>query len=110
MLKPGYSFYDRFIELCKDKCVTPCTVSKILGFSRSCVTDWKNNGTMPCQETVNKIAYYFNITVDELMAPEPPDIDLTVDEAQIRRYLLGDHNTDKNWEKVKKYIEQIKSN
>ena len=110
MLNPGYSFYDRFIELCKDRCVTPCTVSRILGFSRSCVTDWKNNGTMPCQENVNKIAYFFNIIVDELMAPEKPDIATKLDEVQVRRYLLGEHDTDTNWIKVKQYIAQIKSN
>ncbi len=110
MLRPGTTFYDRFIELCQEKCVTPCTVARVLRFSRSCVTYWKRNEYIPRQETVNKIAAFFNITVDELMDEECPEIKPSVTEKQIREYLLGDHNTDKNWKKVKEYIDQIKLN
>lgn len=104
MLRPGITFYDRFMELCKEKCVTPCTVARILGFSRSCVTYWKRNEYIPRQETVNKIAAFFNITVDELMDEECPEIKVSITEQQVREYLLGKKNTETNWGKLKEYI------
>lgn len=107
MLKPGTTFYDRFIELCRGENVSPCAVAGILGFSRSCVTYWKRNEYIPRQETVNKIAHFFNITVDELMDAECPDIKVSVTERQVREYLLGEKNTDRNWNKLKKFISTL---
>lgn len=60
-------FYDMFINLCNQNGVSPSAVLTQLGMNRSTATFWKQGKSLPSQETVNKIADYFGVTLDYLM-------------------------------------------
>ena len=64
-------FYDRFVQLCKKKGVTPTRAALDAGVSKSLVTKWKTNGAKdPSPEVVRKLASYFGITIAELLGEE----------------------------------------
>lgn len=103
------SFWDRFFVLCNDNNVRPCAVARIVGVSKSCTSNWKYKGLLPRQETMKRIAGFFNVSVDYLMTGEDTEYKAPILEKDVRKFLLGKYNTDKNWELVKSYIETIKS-
>lgn len=59
------SFWKRFYELCISNGTKPNPVCKELGFSNATATHWKN-GQLPGLASLEKIADYFNVTVDYL--------------------------------------------
>lgn len=59
-------FYDRFVELCKIKKMSPAAVAKDIGLSNSSTTTWKN-GSIPKGDTLQKLADYFGVSVDYLL-------------------------------------------
>lgn len=60
-------FYDRFAELCKEKGLTPSKAADEIGIGRSNVTAWKTRGYTPQGDTLNKIAKYFDVSIDYLL-------------------------------------------
>lgn len=64
-------FYDRFIDLCKERNVSPSAVMIAIGLNKSNATFWKK-GSVPKGETLRKLADYFGVTVDRLVPPEYP--------------------------------------
>lgn len=64
-------FYDRFIELCKERNVSPSAVMIAIGLNKSNATFWKK-GSVPKGDTLRKLADYFGVTVDSLVPPEYP--------------------------------------
>lgn len=63
-------FYDVYCELCKDRGLTPSGAAKEIGFSKGTVSTWKNRGTTPASELLNKIAEFFNVSTDYLLEKE----------------------------------------
>lgn len=66
-------FYDRFLQLCRQKGVSPSRAAEDIGLSRASVMKWKR-GAMPGGASLNKLSAYFGITVDSLIngsAPAP---------------------------------------
>ena len=63
-------FYDLYCSLSKEKGVTPTRAALDIGISKSLPTSWKNSGTMPKGEILNKIATYFDVSVDYLLGNE----------------------------------------
>ena len=61
-------FYDKFVELCKKHYVTPREVAVGVGLHRSAPYAWKNLGTKPSFRTIVRIAKFFDVPVDEIMA------------------------------------------
>lgn len=61
------SFYDRFLYFCELKGVKPSRAASDCNINRSNVTNWKNNGYTPRGDVLQRIAEYFNITVDSLL-------------------------------------------
>lgn len=59
-------FYTNFIILCNKIGKAPSTVAEEIGFARATVTAWKG-GKIPRPATLQKIASYFHITVEELV-------------------------------------------
>ena len=56
-------FYDRFIELCDQKGVSPSRAALEAGISKSLVTKWKQNQSKePSPEVIRKLAEYFGIS------------------------------------------------
>lgn len=77
-------FYDNFARLCADAGKTPTAVAKDLGFSNAAASHWKN-GKSPTAKSLQKIADYFNVTVNDLLSdPEaaPPPSKLHREEGE----------------------------
>lgn len=60
-------FSDNYINLCASKIETVTTVAEHIGLSRTAGQKWAN-GSVPRKTTLKRIADYFGITVDELLA------------------------------------------
>lgn len=59
-------FWQRLMELCKEKGTRPNPVASLLGISSGAVTKWKN-GTIPNGNTLQVLADYFGVSVDYLI-------------------------------------------
>lgn len=59
--------YEIFKRLCEEKSVTPYKVGKETGIARSTLSDWKNGKSIPKQGKLQKIADFFEVSVDYLM-------------------------------------------
>ena len=76
-------FYDNFCAICKRNGLKPTNVVKELGLSSGNMTNWKN-GRMPKTSVLNKLADYFNISIDELLGNEKT---LTDEDQEMQEYL-----------------------
>lgn len=65
-----FMFYSVFVELCKKRGVKPSAAAAAIGFNRSSITNWKNNGYTPRRDLLVKVAQYFNVSVDYLLGNE----------------------------------------
>lgn len=59
-------FYDRFVELCRERGKSPAAVTREIGLNNSSSTAWKH-GSTPKGETLQKLANYFGVSVDYLL-------------------------------------------
>lgn len=66
-------FFDVFQSLCKKKGVSCKRAAEDIGLSNSITTKWKKTGATPSGDTLNKIAAYFNVTIDYLLGNETAD-------------------------------------
>jgi repressor LexA len=60
-------FYTNLLALCQQKQITPAVVARDLGLSSGLPTFWKK-GSVPKAPTLAKIADYFGVTVNDLLA------------------------------------------
>ena len=61
-------FYDRFVQLCKQRGVSTSKAAIDAGLSKSTVTKWKKDpGTKPSGNVIDKLCRYFEISVSELL-------------------------------------------
>lgn len=68
-------FYERLVALCAEKNTNPTALCDAIGLAQSAATRWKQ-GSVPRDTTLRKIADYFGVTVDDLLAePAPTPID-----------------------------------
>lgn len=69
-------FYDRFKYMCKQKGVSCNKAVLEIGLSNALPTKWKKTGATPGGDTLNRIAAYFNVSVDYLLGNESdlPDV------------------------------------
>lgn len=63
-------FYDMYSNLCRKIGKSPTGVALELNISRGTVSAWKNKGTTPQRDILQKIADYFGVTVDYLLGNE----------------------------------------
>lgn len=80
--------YDVYCKLRDSKGVKDATVAKATGINQSTFTDWKTGRSVPKKEKLQKIADYFNVTLDYLVNGTP---DLPGDEPS---YYLDDDARD----------------
>lgn len=59
-------FYDNFLRLCNKKGISPTAAVVEMGFQKSVASRWKQS--IPTDANKLKIAEYFGVTVEELMA------------------------------------------
>lgn len=64
-------FYDKYIQLCKERDIAPTRAAIEAGFSKSLVTKWDKKGVeFPSAEIAVKISKYFDIPISELMGED----------------------------------------
>ena len=62
-------FWEKFYNLCESKNTKPLIVVKTLSIATGSITKWKN-GTIPNGKTLQKLADYFNVSVDYLLSDQ----------------------------------------
>lgn len=80
-------FWQNFILLCNERNISPNAACAKLGLSTAIATKWKA-GAVPRDATLHKIAAYFGVTVDDLLADNtqktpPASKELTEGEAKL---------------------------
>ena len=89
-------FYDIYSDLCKQIGKSPSAVAQELVINKSNVTNWKNNGYTPRGNVLNRIAEYFNVSVDYLLGhsevKEKTANDVAADFYRIERARIADSN------------------
>ena len=60
-------FIDRFTRLCSEKGMSPTAVCLDLGLSNATYTYWKQQGSVPRQSVLLKIALFFGVSIDYLL-------------------------------------------
>ena len=64
-------FYDKFVQICKSRGVSPSRAAIEAGLSKSTVTKWKTTpDAEPTGAAIKKITEYFGITIAELLSEE----------------------------------------
>lgn len=63
-------FYDTFLRLCKNKGETPSMAAKNIGLSNATASGWKQ-GAIPNDITLQRVASYFNVSVEEISGTSP---------------------------------------
>lgn len=58
-------FYNKFVNLCNKKGISPSAAAEEMGYQRSVVTRW-SKGTEPREATLQKVADYFGVDADSL--------------------------------------------
>ena len=69
-------FYDNYVRQCARRGISPSSAAQEMGLSKQAVSHWKARGNTPTNVTLKRIADYFEISVDELLA-EPIEQDLS---------------------------------
>ena len=64
-------FYDKFVQICKSRGISPSRAAIEAGLSKSTVTKWKTTpDAEPTGAALKKITAYFGITIAELLGEE----------------------------------------
>lgn len=111
---PGFTegepvtFYDRFVQICSLRGISPTKAAQDAGISKSLVTKWKTQGiTQPTGAVIAKLAAYFDLSIPELMgeAAQP-----AVTEEDIKFALFGGDGeiTDEMYEEVRSFAAFVK--
>lgn len=58
-------FYEKYLELCRCRGVSPSRAAQEAGLSKSTVSKWKaDTDALPSYETLKALAAYFDVTTD----------------------------------------------
>lgn len=78
--------YDIFEQLLQKHGITPYKVSKETGISQTTLSNWKNGNLTPKADKLQKIAEYFNVSVDYLMGRNSDQVNkVTLSEEELKR-------------------------
>ncbi len=86
-------FYNQFVKMCNKMNVKPTNVVNELGFSSGNLSKWKN-GITPGGKTLNKIAEYFNVSVDYFLGNEDKQAEQPISDSQLKFALFGTTDID----------------
>ncbi len=85
--------YDIYLKLLKEKGVKNADVSRATGVHPATFSDWKKGKSKPKQEKLQKIAQYFNVSIEYLLTGEDQPAHYVDDETAEYAELLK-HNKD----------------
>ena len=77
--------YEVFVKLLKLQGVRVSDVSRATGIASSTFTDWKKGRTKPKPDKLQKIADYFNVSIEYLLTGE--DASVSEEDDELREYL-----------------------
>ena len=97
-------FYNRLAALIKQRGKTQKYVLEQLGISKSTFDGWRQRGSTPNAETVQKIADYFGVSVAYLLGKEDKEEAATEAAGAIPNF---EKLTEANKEKVREYVELL---
>lgn len=109
-------FYDLFVALCEKNNIKPSRAAEDIGISRATVSAWKKFGYAPRDDVKQKIADYFNVSLDFLSGREETKKGLAEaepkeqpDEDDIRYALSGEIKdlTDEEFDEIMNYIKFV---
>ena len=107
-------FYDRFVELCRQKGVKPGRACTDMDLSRSLSAKWKATKTeKPSTEVLEKMSEYFGMSINEILGGEkaPAQEGRRLTDHDLMTALFGDAEevTAEDLEDVRRYADYIKS-
>ncbi len=105
-------FWNNFYNLCIEKGMKPLQVVKEIGIAHGSITKWKN-GAMPNTKNLQKIADYFEVSVEHLLEKEKVAPSSPADENKKELFDRIDQMTDEQLEQLKvfiKYLNEGKTN
>ena len=112
MLGGFYVFYDEYCYWCAQIRMTPNKVAKICGIPDSSPPQWRKRGSTPNGQTLEKLAAFFGITIDELLdhtKSMPADmVEQMQDELFEKRKLLFDLSKNATEQDLDKFIKMLK--
>lgn len=76
--------YEVFASLCEIKEVKPYQVAKATGVSTATLTAWKHGEYQPQNDKLQKIADYFEVSLDYLLTGNPTDNEPYYSDAESR--------------------------
>ena len=77
---------DKILDLIKQKGVTKQQFLKEVGFDKSAIGDWKRGTTQSYMKHIDKIADYFNVSVDYLLGRD--EIEETEEQRQLKLHII----------------------
>lgn len=99
-------FWENFVKLCTEKNTYPNPVAAKLGISSGAVTKWKN-GSTPNSVSLQKIANYFDCSVEYLLGKEEKNkngFNAYLEGIDYEIYRLSQELTEQEKEEVLKFI------
>ncbi len=104
-------FSDILESLLYEKGITASKMLSDLGLNKSSVLNWKTRGTIPSGSVLQKIADYFNVSVDYLLGKtDQKEKSPSISDEDIKFALFGGEGeiTDEMWQAVREYAQFIK--
>lgn len=106
-------FYDRFVELCLSRHITPSRAAVEAGLSKSTVTKWKNSpDSKPTGKAIEALTRYFGISVAELMGEPAAEAETSraATEEELKFALFGGSGeiTDEMYREVLSFAQFVK--
>lgn len=95
-------FWNNFYNLCIEKGMKPLQVVKEIGIAHGSITKWKN-GAMPNTKNLQKIADYFEISVEHLLEKEKATPASPLDNNKKELFDHIDQMTDEQLEQLKSF-------
>lgn len=113
-------FYDKFKYLCEKRGVSPAKAAYEIGFSNATPTTWKKRGLTPKGDSLQKIAGYFNVSIEYLLSddlseetkkePDAPEgARLTDDDIRFALFGGNEDITDEMFEEVKRFAAYVRA-
>jgi transcriptional regulator with XRE-family HTH domain len=99
--------------LCNSVSKTPSKCALEMGISKVAVTNWKNRGNIPTDANLQKIANYFNVSVEYLKGEQEQTTKKPLSENEERLkelYELTDGMSDAEIMALKAFVAGLKAN
>lgn len=106
-------FYDIFIKLCNEKGVKPSPMLESIGIQKTAATNWKKRRSKPTDANLQKIANYFNVSVEYLKGEQEQATKKPLSENEERLkelYELTDGMSDAEIMALKAFVAGLKAN